>query len=140
MFSSAVHSYCLKGLKLTHFVASTSSDRLDNNLTANAVFSFLLQRILNSPFLHLLETNKYLVPKDIVVNITKSTFYKLILQYSSKLLLFYKNFICPLHDLHWIMCHTLNLHLVTTTNLSVWSLPRISSLHNMSSWQNKGDS
>jgi len=38
------------------------------------------------------------------------------------------------------LCHTLNLHLVTTTNLSVWSLPRISSLHNMSSWQNKDDS
>lgn len=27
----------------------------------------------------------------------------------------------------------MNLHLVTTTNLSVWSLPRISSLHKMSS-------
>lgn len=32
---------------------------------------------------------------------------------------------------------TLNLHLVTTTNLSVWSLPRISSLHKMSSWWEK---
>lgn len=32
---------------------------------------------------------------------------------------------------------TLNLHLVTTTNLSVWSLPRISSLHKMSSWRKK---
>ena len=29
----------------------------------------------------------------------------------------------------------MNLHLVTTTNLSVWSLPRISSLHKMSSWR-----
>lgn len=31
----------------------------------------------------------------------------------------------------------MNLHLVTTTNLSVWSLPRISSLHKMSSWWEK---
>lgn len=30
---------------------------------------------------------------------------------------------------------TLNLHLVTTTNFKVWSLPKISSLHKMSSWK-----
>lgn len=33
---------------------------------------------------------------------------------------------------------TLNLHRVTTTNLRVWSLPRISSLHKMSSWWKRG--
>lgn len=100
MFSFAIHSYCLKGLKIIRFVASTSSARLDNNLTASAVFPFLLQLILNSPFLHLLETNKYLVSKDVIVDIYRSTFYKGILQCNSKLSLFYKHFIWPLHDLH----------------------------------------
>lgn len=32
---------------------------------------------------------------------------------------------------------TLNLHLVTTTNFKVWSFPKISSLHKMSSCQDR---
>lgn len=101
MFNFAIQSYCLKVLKIILFVASTSSSQLDNNLKASAVFPFLLQWILNSPFLHLLETNKYLVYKHVVLDIYRSTFYKGMLQYSSKLSVFYKHFIWPLHYLHW---------------------------------------
>ena len=39
--------------------------------------------------------------------------------------------------LGFLFVHTLNLHRVTTTNLSVWSFPRISSLHKISSWRER---
>lgn len=37
----------------------------------------------------------------------------------------------------FVFVFTLNLHLVTTTNFKVWSFPRISSLHKISSCENK---